>query len=515
MVKHEKFRPGPGIKIFDEIFDQIFEYSSKTDKWTYHPKNIKKDHLSLLLAWPGIFTFEFAEITGDKALAKKIRKLHKLLKDTTVKEQGSDIEKQVTDLIQEVLSRVYFLTLPDSLHIDPKLIRTLTFLISQYLIICSILIDVFANDESSENRIFISNDKVVKLITEYRIKNNIVHHFHLISLWWLFQSLDFADAYVHKFYTNSKNFFYKNSTEFPRDNLVLDNYVNENRNEIGIILKKDCSQLNKNEQFGLAIDLNTSYNLKDYISVFLVCFDQPFENEEQIMNGFFFVKRFDIGDDLCEELFRYMNILAKQISHNANEIIESLENFINSPAEFILPNLNNNKFSNYIDRLNKSHRSVQVLKDFSELKRSILSCDEDFDRIFPEYTRKRNSLIKCLQKTIGFERSAQLLEAAIEIDNYRKLVSVNYKELEKKRRRNGPNLEEYAAAEYITYIGETKYLKLLKKDDLLRIIIRGDKNAKRDSYRNVLPIIKWYLEGAVEGIDKMSGSTLTKAIGLE
>ena len=66
-----------------------------------------------------------------------------------------------------------------------------------------------------------------------------------------------------------------------------------------------------------------------------------------------------------------------------------------------------------------------------------------------------------------------------------------------------------------SYIGETKYLKLLKKDDISRIIIRGDKNAKRDSYRNVLPIIKWYLEGAVEGIDKMSGSTLTKAIGLE
>ncbi|MGA9237171.1 MAG: hypothetical protein WBV91_20285, partial [Desulfobacterales bacterium] len=104
---------------------------------------------------------------------------------------------------------------------------------------------------------------------------------------------------------------------------------------------------------------------------------------------------------------------------------------------------------------------------------------------------------------------------AFRTGNYRRIVANNYKELETKRRRNGPNLEEYAAAEYKSYIGETKYLKLLKKDDISRIIIRGDKNAKRDSYRNVLPIIKWYLEGAVEGIDKMSGSTLTKAIGLE
>ena len=108
MVKHENFRPGPGIDIFNIAFDQIFEYSHQTDKWTYHPEKMQKGHLSFLLAWPGFLSFEFAETTGDEALAKKVRKFQKLLSETTEKDQISDLEKQVTDLIQEVFSRVFF-----------------------------------------------------------------------------------------------------------------------------------------------------------------------------------------------------------------------------------------------------------------------------------------------------------------------------------------------------------------------------------------------------------------------
>jgi hypothetical protein len=513
MCTQEQPKLGIGIGIFDKIFQEIFEYSYKFDKWVYHPEKIKKKHLALLLSWPGFVTFELIARTGEEALADKIRKSQKFLKDVAEKQDNTDTDNELFDLIKEVLNKLNFLTHPASFHYDHSQVKDLTFLISQYFIVCCIIANYIKGDEINVRNKFLSTDKIIEILGEFRIENTITDYFHLITFWWLTQSLHYSYACAEKL--KIADIEYQYTIELTKKNFVLDVFLNNNLGHIAIITNGNFDHSNDADRFGFAVDLNTNPNLKDYISIFPVCFEGPKDNVDSIYDGYFFHKIFDIGGNIVEELLKYLNVLAKRISYIAYGIDDSLKNLIDSPDKIIQANIDN-KFGFYIDEITKSGVSIKVLKDFHDLKRALLSCDENFFRKIPEYEKKRRKLSKSLQKTIGLERTAQLLEAAVEIDSYRDRVVRTFKSLEKKGKPIANLLEDYIKLEYKKFITDTKYLKRLKKNEILRIILRKEyKNYKRDSYRNVLPIINWYIDGAPKGVDTMHDSTLTKAIGLE
>jgi len=66
------------MEMFDSLFNKIFVDSSKTGKWKYQPQNINKDHVSLLLAWPGMFLFNLVERLGNDDFSTKINELKEL-----------------------------------------------------------------------------------------------------------------------------------------------------------------------------------------------------------------------------------------------------------------------------------------------------------------------------------------------------------------------------------------------------------------------------------------------------
>jgi len=125
------------MEMFDSLFNKIFVDSSKTGKWKYQPQNINKDHVSLLLAWPGMFLFNLVERLGNDDFSTKINELKKLCdsaKEDLDLDSNSEVKKLALELDRDVHSFLYLLTHPTSIHLDQNItLQRYLFLTKRFL----------------------------------------------------------------------------------------------------------------------------------------------------------------------------------------------------------------------------------------------------------------------------------------------------------------------------------------------------------------------------------------------
>jgi hypothetical protein len=295
-----------------------------------------------------------------------------------------------------------------------------------------------------------------------------------------------------------------------------DNISTDNKNRSWKLkLKETINNQNivNNNIPGFAVNLNMTEKLSDYISIYAVSLGAAPKGKDPFCDGYIFHKKFNLDKNIYNELFNYLNSLAKLIVNIGKELNESLDIFIDAPEKVILPKLHNEAFREYIKKIIKSKHFLDIVINFEDLNRSILSADAKFDGVEQEYTSVRNILATAERKKpeIPLEIRDKLLEANEEICKFIDIIWDRDPILNENL-----YLDDEGIFEYLNrHRNEYKYLRYIDISVFSGLNLRVNKYIdKRDLSRNALPIIKNHIEGKPNA-NTMPKILLRKILGLE
>jgi hypothetical protein len=509
------------IDYFNQIIDQLTVKVGENGKRKYNIDKSNNGNLILLLGWPGVFAENFSsrienyEIFEQENDYEYIGRLLRLNYLSSFNEKNSLAKKmniEMTKYIKSIVMNTLLLTHPKSIHYDQNNANTLTYLFLQYLTTVLVIINAYENDKFTD-KIFYSHDDLVKNILRHRTGYLLIDCFLLISCWWVTQSFDYFKSHFRKYFNafEINNYDYKDSTYIQHKKLQLHRVINKKGESIGICHEINFEELNDEDNYGIAIDINSNKYLKENFSIYILGHRDPKTNQFDLINGCLFYKRYDIFFDPLEDLFNYLIMLNDRIINIAKDMYFSLNNFIDSPEKVIGSNLKNWKFKKFIGDIASNYNFLNAMSGFKEFERAFLSADKGLDANLDEYYDVRRDYIKAQHNKIHIpeEIKKKLLEANQELDFISNKVKNKVELLDE-----GFNIDDDGILEFFKkHKIENEYLEIID-DTLIFGFDFFSKNSKRNFSRKLLPIIKNHLEGKPSA-KTMAGSVLRKRLGIK
>ena len=531
------FKNSKGLPAFD-IFENLFHLALNC-KW--EDENIvkrkqgpiKKEDLSLLLAWPGILMIRLAQITGDTTYQNSLKNLSDMLENDTGNDQIRDyldkiIEPQKIpesilkdvqkarknknyDALENLIKKThqylpqFIVTLLLLLHpknlsfvLDKNLI-VLVHSLSNYFVFCSMIIRCL---DKNDGDTYITNREMKNSFFNCGLQNQL--DIYWISRIWTEILNSIIKPQLKSFSKSDKEnkniealIFSKIST--PSIKVYFYRIFPENT--FAYIKEFDVDS-DKSDKLGLDRDIiglgyNTSRNFGFNNDLWrLFSFNHPESNGYLIFNENNETR--DVLPAMIEGLYRS----ARQSAIAINSISTSWDNFIKDPYEVIDEKLS--EFDEWIYSFILD--SYQIRDEFFKFKpftRLIGDIDTEMDREIIKEVSDEYRTAKYYH--IPNEMRQKLLDAEDELDIFVKLV---IKKIKKQEEKIGD--QESVLNFFDAHKEKYRYLNLLRRDDIKKIDFSTGANASRNNRRKILPIINQKLGGK-----NFKESTLTKLLGLE
>jgi len=516
----------PAFSIFEELFQLALNVKWECENIVKtNPGPILQQDLSLLLAWPGILMIQLAQITGDTAYQNSLNELMRMLDYHAGSDQIRDYldkiieSKKIPKILlreaQEALTNSDYEGLGDlrkKIHrYLPKIIITLLMLLhpknlsfvlnsnlfllvyslGNYYVLCCMIIRCLKRNDGD---IYITKREMDEAYLNCGLQNQL--DIFQISRIWPAVLDSIINLEINNFTkSNQENnslevlIFSKISTPslriffnriFPENAFAYIKQFDGDTDKLG--LDKDLKGI------GYNISRNLGYE-NDLWKLF------SFNNPES--NGYlFFNEKNDLQDVLAalvEGLFR----CAKQSAKAIKSIISSWDSFLKDPYEIIDEKLD--KFDEWIfSFMLDSYKSRDEFFKFKSFTRVIGDIDTELD--YEIINEVRDFYKKGKKYHIPSEHKVKLIEAKEELDHFIKSV------IKEKKFYDENELVEYFNEIRPNY----KYISLLEKSDIEKIIFSTEANASRNNRRKILSIINTKLGGK-----SYNESTLTKLLGLE
>jgi hypothetical protein len=523
MSDQQSYNHLPAFDLFLKLFEKSFNCSIDGKTAIFDPKQIEENHLSLLLAWPGILTIKLSSLTNHKKHEEQLKTVTNLLKSDNeyqaihdvfetlievnpipeglfdkinVAKNDSDFEKlrelnkQMHALLPETLQTIILLFNPGfKIHseFDTYFSHFIYSLGNYFIIFCIIAKFVSGKNEEA----YVTIDNIQKVLRKCNLKDQI-DLFNLSLIW-----IDLMEASAGKVLNiminkNKKHALPpQHSYPIPSTQLHLNKFAGEEKPAVAFIDPHD-SIIDEHGDIGtvgFALDINVFKDL-DYHLWHIGVRNEKVSENEPIVGSYLFDENKSDGNNLLEILMNRLYQTAKKSSLMAAAIMYLWNEFVDDPAEIVQQN--SDEFNRALISLIENYETRKELFNYKDLLRSILSIDKDINN--EEFDKSRKKIITSYRKHISPELEKILLEANNEIydilDEVKKmskkekikLATISRTKIKTVQKTHTINQLKAMAKNY----WESKDFKHIQLKDLEFLGYTSDSNKRRDGCANVL-----------------------------
>jgi len=493
----------PAFDIFEKLFQIAFNCKPEGDTFVHrNSKTIKVKHLSLLFAWPGILEMQLAMLTGNDKYKKQLDNLRNLLDGkveypqirdfldnlikpksittTLLKEANKaknsgdynklyDLKKQMRKYHPKIFETLTLLLHPKSIHMGYNTnMGRLTYFLGNYYIFCCMIAKFI---EGAKGDAYITIRDIQNVLESCKIKDQLDIYF-LSKIWMDVQSAKTNEALSSPFSLNVKRrgsiVYLAEPISVPSIQLILHKIKIAKYLTYAFVERYDKSVTNLDivgESCGLALNINPFENFQYYL--WHLRLKDEISDNNKLTTAFLFLDANGQGDDILANLIIRLCQVANQSAVAMKSIIDSWEEFIDSPAGIVKSNLE--KYDDWIFSLIENYEARDELFNFKAFSRIIGDIDTDLEYTVIKEVRDEYKTAK--RYHIPIELKQKLLEAKAELDLFVGLVI------------KSTTVYEEAV---LNYFNENRskytYLDLLEHDDIKRIIFSTEANASRNKY---------------------------------
>ena len=515
----------PIFKVFEQLAHLAFNC-----KWDGEnligrgTEPIKQNHLSLLLAWPGILMMNLVQITGDKFYDRALKELNTNLENgadyvqvknfldniinpkfvpTRLKSELhessiandlkniSKLKKELYEYVPDIITKTILLLHPRNLTlVTGSEIFSLIYSLTDFFVLWCMIVRCF---DKNDGDAYITKGNIYEIYS----KCENISRLDIYSLSHLFPTI--LDSFINleieeylEFIQNDEKLklFERSNIITPSIQFVIERIVPANY--ISYIKKFNSNKID----FGLGEEvIGIGYNIRKILGFTNELWRTISFNHPKSSGYLLFDKeksQKDFLSTLIEELFR----TAIYGAHAIESVSKSWDSFIDNPYEKVDEHLD--KYYNWIESiLIDDYLTCDEFYKFKNFSRAIGDIDTEID---VEVVKEVRKLYKDGRKNhIPWEHRSKLMDAKRELESFIE------KSIEK---------EFFTEDKYIKYFNETKsqykYLCLLEEDDIHEIGFSKAWQIQRDNFRKILSIINKKLGGK-----EYSESKLTKLLGIE
>lgn len=387
----------------DEIYEQIFPLSDPKNENSriFQREKLTDEHISFLLACPGLLAVEITRTTGKKGLKEQMDKLYGIIK----KNKNIDpinLDRELITLIQPIMIRLYLLVLPQSIHFDHDFIESLFFSMSRYYLLTCFLI---RHLEAGENSISLAPENIIDMINKYSGDDLMERQIQFLGLYWtgLAQAMAMTKVFDYS-KKNEKSHLKAASIPIGSTYLLMDQMCTKNGNEFGYIKHKD-DEKNKSNLLGFALNISRSDKVDIPFDIWMMELNEDYPNlsDETHHYGYFFENKISENSDTVQNLIYSIIICLQKTLKISDELIEKWDSFIEATDEY-LEDIEENQetedmFNQWQSVIINSRDLLEVFKNFTPLFNAITSLP--FKLPSAEMTSRITKFRKPLMKNIA------------------------------------------------------------------------------------------------------------------
>jgi len=454
----------PALDIFNKLYQLVFDYKWVGDKFLPKSSNhiIKTEHLSLLLAWPGILAMEIATLVGKKDYKNQLSSVRELLNSDVdysraraffndliaPKPTSEELLKKIKELdishddfeisrlgnimhkiIPELYTTISLLFNPGFIYKSIGLeMSFLSILLRNYYVICLMIADLIRKDkvEISEGSQHITFREIKELLDEMEIKKEFDIYF-FSTLFSHIQTSKNNDA-ISEFFAKEeikKGFRIHKTIDVPFLKLSLEKLdMGNDRFDNFAWIKRKVGPLEKKlkiENHGVAYDANPLSGKPVHIDydLWYLLQNEITKGQESLNPTFLFLSNQKEGKLNLQYLLEALSLTAAQCSKTVGKFKEVWDEFLYNPDEIIKNNISD--YINWISPIIKNCDTREQCLDFKYLSRIVkLHGTETNDAKFKKISKdiveaEKNHIPKKLKEKLiqGVEELLDFVDFAI------------------------------------------------------------------------------------------------------